>query len=222
MGTMRASQPRRYRSSEKREVTKQQNRAAIEAAAWEVFCTVGLDGANIRDIVKRSGVSPGTFYNYYGTKEAIFEVLSQKILERIRSESRAARARATTMEEFLSACYESYLRLLQSIDGAMSFVDRNQHHIRSQVYRSSAVSGLAGDIAEDLRRFLPPGAMSHRERALVSSIIIAAGAEAVLQAGKRRRTMKDLREFLSNLMLKGLSRWQAPETSSGQVSEVEP
>ena len=208
---MKTSPPRRYRTSEKREVTRLQNRTAIEAAAWDVFCTVGLDGANIRDIVKRSGVSPGTFYNYFGTKEAIFEVLSQNVLERIRSESRAARAQATNLEEFLLACYESYLRLLQSIDGAMTFIDRNQHHIRSQVYRSAAVSGLTADLAEDLRRFLPDRAMSLRERVLAASIIIAAGAEAVFQAGQKSRTLKDLREFLSNLMLKGLSAWQSPE-----------
>jgi AcrR family transcriptional regulator len=126
---MKTPPSRRYRTSEKREATKEHNRAAIEAAAWHVFCTMGMDAANIRDIVKRSGLSPGTFYNYYRTKEAIFEVLSQNVLERIRSESRAARAKAASAEEFLSACYESYLYLLQSIDGALSFIDRNQHHI---------------------------------------------------------------------------------------------
>jgi AcrR family transcriptional regulator len=34
-------------------------------------------------IVNRSDFSPGTFYNYFRTKEAIFEVLSQELLERI-------------------------------------------------------------------------------------------------------------------------------------------
>jgi AcrR family transcriptional regulator len=210
---MKSRPSRRYRTSEKREVTKEQNRAAIEAAAWHVFCTMGMDAANIRDIVNRSGVSPGTFYNYYRTKEAIFEVLSQNVLERIRSESRSARAKAASLEEFLSACYESYLYLLQSIDGALSFIDRNQHHIRSQIYRSSAVSGLAADLAKDLRRFLPPSAMSPRDRVLVSSIIIAAGAEAIFQVGRNRQTMKHVREFLANFMLKGLSGWQSHETS---------
>jgi AcrR family transcriptional regulator len=210
---MKSRPLRRYRTSEKREVTKEQNRAAIEAAAWNVFCTMGMDAASIRDIVNRSGVSPGTFYNYYRTKEAIFEVLSQNILERIRSESRAARAQAASAEEFLSACYESYLYLLQSIDGALSFIDRNQHHIRSQIHRSSAVSGLAADLAEDLRRFVPPGAMSPRDRVLVSSIIIAAGAEAIFQVGRKRQTMRHVREFLANFMLKGLSGWQPPETN---------
>ena len=209
---MKTSPQRKYQASEKREATKEQNRAAIEAAAWDVFCTKGLDAANIRDIVTRSGVSQGTFYNYYGTKEAIFEVLSQNVLERIRSESRRARAKATSMEEFLSVCYESYLHLLQSIDGALSFIDRNQHHIRSQIYHSSAVSGLAADLAQDLRRFVPRGAMRPRDRMLAASIIIAAGAEAVFQAGRRRpRAMKDLGAFLSNFMLQGLSGWGSNE-----------
>jgi len=183
---------------------------------------MGMDAANIRDIVNRSGVSPGTFYNYYGTKEAIFEILSQNVLERIRSESRAARAKAASLEEFLSVCYESYLYLLRSIDGVLSFIDRNQHHIRSQIYRSSAVSGLAADLAEDLRRFIPPSAMSPRDRVLVSSIIIAAGAEAVFQVGRNRQTLKHAREFLADFMLKGLSGWQADETNARPRRSTEP
>ena len=132
-----------------------------------------------------------------------------------------ARAKAASLEEFLSVCYESYLYLLQSIDGALSFVDRNQHHIRSQIYRSSAVSGLAADVAEDLRRFVPPGAMSPRDRVLVSSIIIAAGAEAIFQVGRKRQTMRHVREFLANFMLKGLSGWQSPETDARSRHPIE-
>lgn len=203
--------PRKYRASEKRKATKQQNRAAIEAAAWEVFSTIGMDAANIRDIVNRSGVSPGTFYNYFRTKEAIFEVLSQNLLERIRTEVRAARAHATSAEEVVSLGYQAYLTLLQSIDGALDFIDRNQHHIRSQLYPSSAMSGLTEDLEQDLRRFVPPAAMSQQERLLVSSLIIAAGAEAIFQAGREPRIgMKSLRELLTKFMMRGLSEWQPP------------
>jgi len=214
---MKTSPPRKYRASEKRKVTKQQNRAAIEAAAWDVFCTIGMDAANIRDIVNRSGVSPGTFYNYFRTKEAIFRVLSQDLLERIRSEGREARAKATSAEELVSLGYESYLNLLQSIDGALDFIDRNQHHIRSQLYPSSAMSGLTADLEQDLRRFVPPAAMSQQDRALVSSIIIAAGAEAVFHVGRKPRiSMKYLREFLTKFMMKGLGEWQPGEANAAR------
>ncbi len=205
---MKTSPPRKYRTSEKRKVTKRQNRAAIEAAAWDVFCTIGMDAANIRDIVNRSGVSPGTFYNYFRTKEALFAGLSQNLLERIRNETRAARAKATSAEELLSFSYQSYLNLLQSIDGALDFIDRNQHHIRSQLYPSPAMSGLTRDLEQDLRRFVPPAAMSPRDRLLVSSIIVAAGAEAVFHVGRKPRIgMNYLREFLTKFMMKGLSEW---------------
>ena len=216
---MKTSPSRKYRASEKRKATKQQNRAAIEAAAWDVFCTIGLDAANIRDIVNRSGVSPGTFYNYFRTKEAIFKVLSQELLERIRSENRAARAQAASAEELLFLSCQSYLNLLQSIDGAMDFIDRNQHHVRAQLYPSSAIAGLAADLEEDLRRFVPPPAMSQQDRALVSSIIVAAGAEAVFRAGRKPRIgMKYLLEFLTKFMMRGLSEWQSGATIAARHS----
>jgi hypothetical protein len=95
---------------------------------------------------------------------------------------------------------------VQSIDGATDFTDRNQHHIRSQLYPSSAISGLAADLEQDLRRFVPQAVMSQQDRGLVSSIIIAAGAEAVLRAGRKPRiSMKYLLEFLTKFMMRGLS-----------------
>ena len=214
---MNAVASRKYRTSAKRNATKEQNRAAIEAAAWEVFCTIGLDAASIRDIVNRSGVSAGTFYNYFRTKEAIFEELSQQVLERIRTETRAARAKATNLDEFLSLSCQSYLDLLQSIDGALPLIDRNQHHIRSQIYSSSAVSGLAEDLEQELRQFLPTGAMSRQERLLAASIIIAASAETVFRASRLPGpSLKQMRDFLTKFMTKGLSGWQQARRSDAE------
>ena len=148
-------------------------------------------------------------------KEAIFEVLSQELLERIRRENRAARGQATNAEELLFLSYQSYLNLVQSIDGAMDFIDRNQHHIRSQLYPSSAISGLAADLEQDLRRFVPQAVMSQQDRGLISSIIIAAGAEAVLRAGRKPQiSMKYLLEFLTKFMMRGLSGWQSAESKA--------
>ena len=58
---MKTAPAQKYRDSEKRKITKEQNRAAIQKAAWEVFCTIGMDAANIRDTVNRSGLSPAPF-----------------------------------------------------------------------------------------------------------------------------------------------------------------
>ncbi|PNG27810.1 TetR/AcrR family transcriptional regulator [Methylocella silvestris] len=209
---MMTSPARKYRASEKRESTRQQNSADIQAAAWRVFCNVGMDAANVRDIVKLSGLSPGTFYNYFRTKEAIFEVIAQDLFERLRIETRAVRARATNPEELLFLAYSSYLDFVQSIDGAMDFIQRNQHYIRSEVYPSTAIHSLSTDLERDLRRFIPPSAMSDEETGLFAAMIIAAGAEAVFRATQPPEIrIEALRAFLTRFMLGGLNAWRPAE-----------
>lgn len=43
----------------------------LRQAAREAFADLGWQGARVEDIVKRAGVSHGTFYNYYENKAAI-------------------------------------------------------------------------------------------------------------------------------------------------------
>lgn len=65
---------------------------AFESAAWKVFSGIGLDAATVRDIVALSNVSPGSFYNYYKTKEAIFDIILVKVAQRVRGAARQARS----------------------------------------------------------------------------------------------------------------------------------
>ena len=47
----------------KREQTKVANRAAILEAARQVFGELGYDVATVRDIIRRTDLSVGAFYN---------------------------------------------------------------------------------------------------------------------------------------------------------------
>jgi len=67
----------------KREKNKLANRAAILKAGLEVFSTIGYDSATITDLVKASGLSVGTFYNYYGDKDSVFSELVSDLLVHI-------------------------------------------------------------------------------------------------------------------------------------------
>lgn len=208
---------RRYRSSAKREQTREQNRARILAAAWEIFCTDGLDAANIRDIVKRSAVSQGTFYNYFGTKEEVFEILAQELLERIRKENESSRAGASTLEEMIRAGYRSYLSVIQQTPRGREFIDRNQHHIRALVQRSTAISGLAADVKQDLRRFPPASSMSEQDRGMAASLMVAIAAEAVLvRQGQEGSGPDSLADFLTAFVLHGISGMAGESPASGR------
>ena len=62
----------------KREQTKQNNREAILEAAKVVFADLGYGATSVRDIIRRTGLASGTFYNYFKSKEEVFEALFAK------------------------------------------------------------------------------------------------------------------------------------------------
>lgn len=97
----------------KREQTKVQNRQAILDAAREVFGELGYDAATVRDIIRRTGLAAGTFYNYFRDKEEVFEALADDgarrfapILKAIRGES------ADDFECFVRKAIAAYFRFM--------------------------------------------------------------------------------------------------------------
>jgi AcrR family transcriptional regulator len=67
-------------TNKNREVDR--SREKIEAAAMKTFTRQGYHGTSMREIAKASGFSTGNLYNYYPTKEKLFEALVEKYEER--------------------------------------------------------------------------------------------------------------------------------------------
>lgn len=53
----------------------ERTRARLLDAATEAFGELGWNGARVEDIVRRAGVSHGTFYTYYDNKTAVLDEL---------------------------------------------------------------------------------------------------------------------------------------------------
>lgn len=65
----------------RREAVRDFKRAAILAAAKDIFARAGLEGATIRAIAQEAGYTPGAVYFYFDTKEAIYaDILSDSLL----------------------------------------------------------------------------------------------------------------------------------------------
>lgn len=52
-------------------------KSKIIAAAWRLFYEQGYDATTIEEIVEESGTSKGSFYHYFGGKDALFGTLSE-------------------------------------------------------------------------------------------------------------------------------------------------
>jgi AcrR family transcriptional regulator len=85
----------------RREQTKQANRAAILVAGRAVFAELGYGAASVRDIVRRTDLASGTFYNYFPDKESVLRALVEETAEEARTRVRSARRNAVAPEEFV-------------------------------------------------------------------------------------------------------------------------
>ena len=97
-----------FLSPGKREQTKLANRLAILDAAREVFGEIGFEAATVRDIIRRTGLSVGAFYNYYRSKEEVFEALADDGARRFRPILEAQSAKASDFESYLRAAVGAY------------------------------------------------------------------------------------------------------------------
>ena len=90
-GDERAARPKRgaQELSERRRPSQDERRAAILAAALDVFAENGFAAARLDDVAQKAGVAKGTLYLYFPDKEALFEALLQglvsPVLERIQA-----------------------------------------------------------------------------------------------------------------------------------------
>jgi AcrR family transcriptional regulator len=86
--TGKASQPRSMTRAEKSEVTQ---RALLDAAV-KVIGSEGYADASIAKITQQAEVAQGTFYNYFGSQQELFDqllpLIGQRLIERIRESRR--------------------------------------------------------------------------------------------------------------------------------------
>ncbi len=101
----------------KREQTKQQNRRAILDAARRVFGELGYEVATVRDIIRRTNLSVGAFYNYYRSKEEVYEALSDDGARRFRPILQAEHEAAADFRSFIRGAITAYFNFLVEEDG---------------------------------------------------------------------------------------------------------
>ncbi|MDE1918596.1 MAG: TetR/AcrR family transcriptional regulator [Sphingomonadales bacterium] len=201
------SRPHSYKESAKRRQTKQENKRTIEQAAWDIFSRKGFDASTNRDIISSSGVSPGTFYSYYGSKEAIFRDVLASLVEKIRVASHDARMREGSIEDRLRISFRVFLELIASLPQGRSFCERNQHHIRDILYREGIIGGIISDMRDDYKTEIITG-MPPEEEMLIVRLIFAVGLEAaLLLSSNEELDARRVSDLSSKFALFGLNFW---------------
>ena len=89
----------------------------------------------MRDIVRRTDLASGTFYNYFKDKAEIFEAVVREMSVEIMRRHRGGRARATTAEEFFRSHISTYMHFVFNDPEVLAFGRANVSPIRALIQK---------------------------------------------------------------------------------------
>lgn len=143
----------------KRERAKAQNRDAILEAARQVFAELGYEATSVRDIIRRTDLASGTFYNYFRSKEEVYHALHDDGVQRFRPLLRAAFEGAQDFEAFVRAAYLAYFRYCAH-DGAPRFVRMHDPAWTQVRFDTPETRALFDELKTYLTDMLPAAGLS--------------------------------------------------------------
>ena len=164
----------------KREQTKLANKKSILNAAREVFAELGYGETTVRDIICKTGLASGTFYNYFKSKEEVFEALMDEGMMRIRPRIRAERIRSRTFDEFIRNAYHAYFEYLAIDMATFHIMRRNPNALRVRMDTPEIVAGF-----EEIREYIEEDIHNGILPAVDSEFLMAAVVGIAMEIGDR-------------------------------------
>jgi AcrR family transcriptional regulator len=190
----------------RREQTKAANRAALLNAARVVFCEMGYGSASVRDVVRRTDLASGTFYNYFPDKESLFRALVEESAVEIRARVQAARRDARSLEEFVEAGYREYFQFLACEPEAFALMRRNSGTIRAMFDEPIFWAGVE-ELAADLRGAIALGIVPELDAEYMAAAMVGAALEVSVEMLKRDPPDVDgATHFATAVFLGGIER----------------
>jgi AcrR family transcriptional regulator len=190
----------------RRERTKAHNRAAIILAAREAFAELGYDAAGVRDVIRRTDLAAGTFYNYFPDKESVFRAVLDESARDIRRRLVEVRSGARTLEEFVGDAFRAWFEFLVEDRLLFELVTRNAGTIRSMLGDPILGAGVQ-ELLDDLRAAIDRGDVPRIDAEYMTGAMVGAAFELALRMADRRPAdVEGAARFATGLFLGGIER----------------
>lgn len=188
----------------RREEKKASNRAELLAAARTVFAEMGVGAASVRDIIRRTDLATGTFYNYFEDKDAILTAVVGQLTDELLRRHHDGRRRATTREAFLRSHFEVYFRFIADDPELLALARRNASAIRTLLDKPD-VRSLSRALVEDLKDAVGRGVLPAVDVGYLAASMAGIAFETSLVMIARDPVDPDAAiDFATRLTLRGL------------------
>jgi AcrR family transcriptional regulator len=188
----------------RREQTKQQNRQIILTAARQIFAEMGYGAATVRDIIRATPLASGTFYNYFKSKEEVYQAIRDEVALAIRPRLHAERTKAATLEEFVSGSIRAYFDYVAEEKENYRALGRGDEPRLSGFDTPEMIAGFF-ELREDIRQAVAKGLFPPADTEYLTAAM--AGVAREVAAHMAARSTPDpaaAAEFVYALFLGGI------------------
>jgi AcrR family transcriptional regulator len=195
-------------------MTRKDRRAALLAAAKELFHSQGFQNTTVQAITAMAGVATGSFYTYFSSKEACFlglmDLLYQELLAAVVAARQGAPHSLAKLERSLAAAIDVFLRDPALSSTVLGQADSGNPLLRARIeeVKASLIGFLVEDLTEGQAQGVPPN--PH----LIAHMLFGALAEALNARLGGKLPSEEATSFRANLLrhLVSLIRPGAPST----------
>jgi AcrR family transcriptional regulator len=207
----------------KREQNKLRNRSVLLDAARAVFVELGYDAASVRDIVARTELAPGTFYNYFPDKRSVLIALMGEASAEASRRAHAARAQASSFEELAYRGFRAYFDFIASDRSTFELMRRNLSTLRTLGLNETGFAASLEDLRVDLAEAMARGALpSIPLQYLTLSIGAIAFEVGALMVMSDPPDVEGATKFAAEFCIGGIERFGRANTLSVQAPRATP
>ena len=145
------------KTQNKRQINKANNRSLIIDAGISVFLEKGISNATVRDIIRKTSLASGTFYNYFKSKEEVLIAALDDVAILIGQELRDQRSKARNLEEFVSFQVRPFFEFAQDHSDIFMILNSNLNDVQSFNIETPMMSLELEYLKEDVIKAIKKG-----------------------------------------------------------------
>ncbi|WP_100639634.1 TetR/AcrR family transcriptional regulator [Marinobacter salexigens] len=168
----------------KRELNRRRNHASILSAARICFQEKGYENTTIRDLIKKTDLASGTFYNYFRSKQDIFAALLTDFLSGLNENLSSSRRSAETFEEFIQRSYFALYSATARDPLVYELAHRNDRALK-ELFGSRILELILISLEDDVRDAITHNILPDVDPEFLCAIFFGVAYETSLLVAKR-------------------------------------
>ena len=145
------------KTQNKRQINKANNRSLIIEAGINVSLEKGISNTTVRDIIRKTSLASGTFYNYFKSKEEVLIAALDDVAILIGQELRDQRSKARNLEEFVSFQVRPFFEFAQDHSDIFMILNSNLNDVQSFNIETPMMSLELEYLKEDVIKAIKKG-----------------------------------------------------------------